>query len=116
VGDNDFINGSWIDCIPSNVEPLKNGIVNISNSKTSVSYNILLVGETGVGKSSLVELIANILTGNDIDHYNFEILDHTNGQGGSDHQTQTNSARVYELTSKNGIVVSSGVDGPKGHE
>jgi hypothetical protein len=56
-----------------------------------------------------LEFIANVLLGNDIDHYDFDILDRTNEQGGSDNQSQTNSVRLYEFTSKNGIVVSSGV-------
>jgi len=74
-------------------------------------YTILLVGETGVGKSSVLEFIANVLAGNDIDHYNFNILDHTNERGGSNNQSQTNSARLYEFTSMNGVVVSSAVYG-----
>jgi len=52
-----------------------------------------------------LELIANVLTGNDIDHYNFNVLDHRNEQHGPSNQSQTNSARLYEFTSKNGIVV-----------
>src|SRR5258706_3519485 len=100
----------------SNVESLRTGIINSSNNKTNAPYNILLLGETGVGKSSLLELIANVLTGNDIDHYNFKILDHTNEQGDSDHQSQTNSSRLYEFTSTNGIVVSSSDFGSRRHE
>jgi len=57
-----------------------------------------------------LEFIANVLAGNDHDHYNFAILDHTNELGGPDHQSQTNSARVYKFTSKNDIVVSAGID------
>jgi len=56
-----------------------------------------------------MEFIANVLIGKDIDHFDFDILDHTNEQGGSDNQSQTNSARLYEFTSSNGIVVSTGV-------
>jgi len=62
-----------------------------------------------VGKSSVLEFIANVLAGNDIDHYNFDILDHTNERGGSNNESQTNSARFYDFTSKNGIVVSSAI-------
>ena len=72
-------------------------------------YTILLIGETGVGKSSVLEFIANVFAGNDIDHYNFDVLDYANEQGGSNNQSQTNSARLYELTSKNGVVVSVGI-------
>jgi predicted GTPase len=88
---------------------LQNGIIKTSKNKTNKPYTILLVGETGVGKSSVLEFIANVLLGNDIDHYDFDILDRTNEQGGSDNQSQTNSARLYEFTSKNGIVVRYGV-------
>jgi len=56
-----------------------------------------------------LELIANVLTGNDIGRYNFNILDHTNEQGGSNNQSQTNLTHLYELRSKNGMVVSAGV-------
>jgi len=55
-----------------------------------------------------LELIANALDGNDPDHYDFDILYHTNEQGRSHNQSQTNSARLYELTSNNNIVVSVG--------
>ena len=70
-------------------------------------YTILLLGETGVGKSSVLELIANVLHGNDVDHYDFYTLHHANKQGGSNNPSQTNSARLYELTSGNGVAVST---------
>ena len=54
-----------------------------------------------------MELLANVLAGNDVDNYNFNILDHSNEQGGSNNQSQTNLARIYELTSSNGITVST---------
>src|SRR5258706_2356437 len=91
----------------SDVESLKKGIIKISQNGANRPYTILLVGETGVGKSSLLEFIANVLAGNDIDHYNFDILDRTNEQGGSIYQSQTNSAHLYEFTSRNGVVVST---------
>jgi hypothetical protein len=53
-----------------------------------------------------VEFIANVFAGNDIDHY---ILDHTNEQCGSANHSQASDARLYELTSKNGVVVSSSI-------
>ena len=56
----------------------------------------------------MLELIANVLAGNDTDHYNFDILDQINEQGASiNNQSHTNSARLYEFTSKNGVAVST---------
>ena len=92
----------------SDVESIKRAIIKTSKNEAQAPYTILLVGETGVGKSSVLEFIANVLAGNDIDNYNFNILDHTNELGGPNNQSQTNSARLYRLTSKNGIVVSVG--------
>ena len=62
-----------------------------------------------MGESSVLEFMDNVPLCKDTDHYNFEILDHTNEQGGLDNQSQTNSVRLYEFTSKNGIVVSSAI-------
>lgn len=47
----------------------------MSRNKANKPYTILLVGETGGGKSSLLTFIANVLLGNDIDHYDLDILD-----------------------------------------
>jgi hypothetical protein len=47
------------------------------------------------------------LSANSVDCYDFGILDHSNEEGGSSGQSQTNSARIYEFTSKNGILVST---------
>ena len=85
------------------------GIIKTRTDPAKTSYTILLVGETGVGKSSFLELIANVLHGNDVGHYDSDILDHTNEQSGSNNQSQTNSARLYQITSKNGVVVSTGI-------
>ena len=74
-------------------------------NKEKARHTVLLVGETGVGKSSVLEFIANVLTGNDLDHYDFDILSHANEQGGPNKQRQTNSAHLYEFTSNNGIMV-----------
>ena len=93
--------------LASNIESIKRGIIKTSKNRAKAPYTILLIGETGVGKSSVLELIANVLAGNDIDHYNFDILDQTSEQGGTHNRSQTNSARFYEFTSKNGVVVST---------
>lgn len=92
----------------SDVESLRKGIIKTSKNEAQ-AYTILLVGETGTGKSSLLELIANVLKGKNVDCYDFDLLDHSNEQGGSSGQSQTNSARVYEFTSTNGVSVSASV-------
>ena len=102
----DISDASSITIFSSDVESLKKGVIKTSKNRANMPYTILLVGEIGVGKSSALEFIANVLTGNDIDHFNFNILDRTNEQGGSDNQSQTNAPRLYEFTSKNGIMVS----------
>jgi len=81
---------------------LKKGIIKAKGAST-----ILLIGETGVGKSSVIEFIANVLLGNDIDHCNLDILNSTNEQGGPGNRCQTNSVHLYEFTSKSGIVVGA---------
>ena len=90
----------------SDVESIKGGNIKTLKNKVQAPYNILLVGETGTGKSSLLEFIANVLIGKDVDCYDLEILDHSNEDGGSSGQSQTNFAHLYELKSKNGILVS----------
>ena len=103
----DTSDASVVTVFSSDVESLKEGIIKTSRNKANMPYTILLVGETGVGKSSALEFLANVLNGNDINYYDFDILDLTNERGGSDTQSQTNAPRLYEFTSKNGIKVST---------
>ena len=84
---------------------LKNGII---KNRDKVRHTILLVGEIGVGKSSFLELIANVLNGYGLDHYNLGILSHANEQAGPNNQRQTDSAHLYEFTSNNGMMVGPG--------
>src|SRR5258706_11969600 len=42
----------FLNIFSSDVESLKKGIIKTSKNKAKMSYTILLVGETGVGKSS----------------------------------------------------------------
>ncbi|KAF8346281.1 hypothetical protein F5887DRAFT_1132409 [Amanita rubescens] len=85
----------------NNVNDLGKGIL---RTKMNVIYTILLVGETGKGKTSFLSLLANVLKGNDPKQYKF-FHDESNEAGGAKAQSQTNSAKLYELTSKNGITV-----------
>jgi len=90
----------------SDVPSLRNGIIKTVKNIGKVEFTILVVGETGVGKSSVLEFIANVLAGNSISDYNFSIIDQANESGGSGMNSQTNSAKLYSFTSQNGVVVS----------
>lgn len=68
-------------------------------------FTILLVGETGVGKTSVLSLIANVLDGRSPDQYT-AFYDEGNENAESQKHSQTNSARVYVIKSTNGITVS----------
>ena len=91
------------------MESLKHGIIKTSKNKANTPYTILLVGETGVGKSSVLEFIANVLLGKDVDHYEPNILDNTNEGSIFGDQSRTKSARPYEIMSEQGILVSCSV-------
>lgn len=96
----------------SDVQSLtKSNVMTPTNkANTNPPSTILLIGESGAGKSSLLVLIANFLAGNDVDHYKFTIVEHyAIAQGGPNNESRTHSARLYELRSKNGEVVSPGV-------
>ena len=92
----------------SDVESLKKGIIKTSKNSVQADYTILLVGETGVGKSTFVEFLANVFMGNNIHRYDLEMFDLSNKHSGSHNQGQTNSPHFYHLRSKNGVVVSVG--------
>ncbi|PBK60457.1 hypothetical protein ARMSODRAFT_944889 [Armillaria solidipes] len=89
--------------ILNDVESLKKGEVKTDRNKQK-EFTILLVGETGVGKTSFLSLIANVLAGKRLDDYE-EFYDPDNEAGGTQKHSQTNSARVYTLTSVNGVTV-----------
>ena len=52
------------------------GIVKTAKNKANVPYTIHPVRRTGLGKSSFLEFLANVLLGNDLYHYDRDILDH----------------------------------------
>jgi hypothetical protein len=65
---------------------------------------ILLVGQTGVGKTMFLNLIANILDGRGPRDYQ-AMHDASNEDGGSRDQSQTKEAFVYEFRSLNGVKI-----------
>ncbi|KAK2463003.1 hypothetical protein APHAL10511_004990 [Amanita phalloides] len=82
------------------VKDLRNGIIKTNQNKTN-EYTILLVGETGTGKTTFLSLIANVLAGHSPEE--FVAQDQSNEAGGARNQSQTNSAKLYEFASNNGI-------------
>ncbi|KAJ7226853.1 hypothetical protein GGX14DRAFT_530807 [Mycena pura] len=84
------------------IEDLRKGTIKTKRNKTAAPYTILLVGETGVGKSSVLQLFANVLAGNPAFKYDFSVLNHQNETSGSQASSQTNAAHLYEFVSKNG--------------
>lgn len=93
---------SFISPPSSDPDSLRNGIIKTSDKKTE--FTLLLVGETGVGKTSVLSFIANVLAGNKLDEY-ADVYDHSNEEGGSQSQSQTCSAKIYEFTSRNGLTM-----------
>jgi energy-coupling factor transporter ATP-binding protein EcfA2 len=89
----------------SSVNFIERGIVKTAKNKANAPYTVLLVGETGVGKTSFLKFIANVLIGNNFDHYDLDILDYLPNKRGVIGQTVL--SHFYEFTSVSGIVVSS---------
>lgn len=87
----------------NNLESLTEGILRLGENQTEL--RIMLVGETGVGKTSVLSLISNILQGHSPEEYE-TVHDSANESGLSGKHSQTLSAKVYKFVSKNGVTVS----------
>ena len=95
---NNIVDISVLTEFPSDRNLLKHGIITVPKNDTDASYTILLMGGEDVKKSSLLKFIANVLLGNDIDHYDLDILN----KGG------TNTLpHLYEIMSVSGTLVSA---------
>ncbi|KAK0432850.1 hypothetical protein EV421DRAFT_2023763 [Armillaria borealis] len=99
----DPVDDEPVEGILNDVESLKKGVVKTDRNKQK-EFTILLVGETGVGKTAVLSLIANVLAGKRPDNYK-EFYDPDNEAGGTQKHSQTKSARVYTLKSVNGVTV-----------
>ncbi|KAK2467600.1 hypothetical protein APHAL10511_000455 [Amanita phalloides] len=82
---------------------LSKGIITTDKNKTN-EYTILLVGETGTGKTSLLSLFANILAGHGPDKY-VPAHEEDNEAGGLKNRSQTIKAKLYEFVSNNEVKV-----------
>ncbi|KIY66908.1 hypothetical protein CYLTODRAFT_354146 [Cylindrobasidium torrendii FP15055 ss-10] len=79
---------------------MKQGI--IKSAKNRAEFTILLVGETGVGKTCFLSFFANVIEGRSPAEY-VPVHDINNEQGGSQKCSQTQAARVYEFRSRNDV-------------
>ncbi|KAM6499734.1 hypothetical protein JOM56_005242 [Amanita muscaria] len=86
------------------VNELARGIIKTRMNKFR-EYTILLVGETGTGKTTFLSLLANILSGRNVGEYVF-IHDEDNEAGGSERHSQTMFAKPYLFDSNNGVKVT----------
>ena len=77
----------------SDLESRRDAIINMAKNKANAPHTILLVGGTGVGRSSFMGFIANALLGRDDDYYDLFISDR--------------ASHVYEIASELGILVSA---------
>jgi len=85
------------------VEQLRKGIIK-TRKTTTREYTILLVGETGTGKTSLLSFFFNLLQGHTPGKYKLA-HDQSNEAGGGEEQSQTQTAKLYEFVSKNKVKV-----------
>ncbi|KAF8333284.1 hypothetical protein F5887DRAFT_893774 [Amanita rubescens] len=85
-------------------ERLGRGIIKTDRNK-SKQFTILLVGETGTGKTSLLSLLGNIVVGRKPEQF-VTFHDISIEAGGGEKQSQTNEAKVYKFRSRNGVRIT----------
>ncbi|KAF9255379.1 hypothetical protein L218DRAFT_1081873 [Marasmius fiardii PR-910] len=84
------------------LEDVGKGIIKTTDGKKELT--ILLVGETGVGKTALLSFIGNVLAGHKVDRY-VDMHEPSIEMGGPQSQSQTDAATLYEFKSQNGVAV-----------
>ena len=68
------------------------------------TMTVILVGETGVGKTSFMSLLANVCSGRQIEDFRLE-HDTTNESNLSKNQSQTNTAMMYTFKRQDGCTL-----------
>ncbi|KAF8307720.1 hypothetical protein DL93DRAFT_2101084 [Clavulina sp. PMI_390] len=100
--------------LENSVADLSKGRLATNPKKGRNAFTILIVGERGVGKTSVLNLLYNILVGNGPD--NFKPMNDYSNEGQLQGQTET--AKAYDFTSKNGvkflIIDTPGLNDPRG--
>lgn len=100
---------------------------NPDNSKMTLtpwkkqSITILLIGETGVGKTSFLDLLANICAGRVMEEFKEEHERENEYDGpGAGGRSQTMKPKLYRITCANGSIVNildtPGLSDPRGVE
>ncbi|KAF9260137.1 hypothetical protein L218DRAFT_621119 [Marasmius fiardii PR-910] len=84
------------------LENVGKGIIRTTDSKKELT--ILLLRETGVGKTALLSFIGNVLAGHKVDRY-IDLHEPSIEMGGPQSQSQTDAATLYEFVSQNDVVV-----------
>lgn len=86
------------------VAKLRRTMSSTSLRKQRKEFTILLVGESGVGKTSFLTFVYNFVRGYRPDQY-VPYHEAANEAGGSQAQSQTQAARVYEFVSADGFKI-----------
>ncbi|KAJ8482073.1 hypothetical protein ONZ45_g15079 [Pleurotus djamor] len=94
----------------TNLPPKPDFPPDVDNSKMTLTpwkksdMTILLIGETGVGKTAFLDLLANVCAGRTLEQFS-RVHISTNEAGGSQLGSQTNKPSLYKITCANGYLV-----------
>lgn len=85
----------------NNVRQLRRG--DVITTAPDRAFTILLVGETGTGKTTFISFLTNVLAGIPVKSC-VDRRDPTNEAGGGQKQSQTQHPLLYELVSRNDVI------------
>ncbi|KAJ8517636.1 hypothetical protein ONZ45_g5212 [Pleurotus djamor] len=95
---------------PANLASAPNLLANVDNSKMTLTpwakpmMTIVVIGETGVGKTAFLNLLANTCAGRKPEQFT-RVHITSNEAGGSENSSQTNKPTLYQITCANGYRV-----------